>query len=149
MCLSVVLGMSWLFAGPEFLGVMSGARYGGIVIHGNTDTPRRVIRDLLDIDQGGKIELGKLHAARTRLRACHTLKYDPERGIEPTVVLEQDPNSEFWDVVVTVVDRPGSWLGYCVVDVCWYSVTWVVFRDQIAGLEALGTMNYIVERLDR
>lgn len=148
MCLSLILGIG-LFVDPEFCGVVRGARYGEIHIQGNTDTPRRVIVPLLDIEPGAKITLGTLQAAEKRLRECPTLQTDLKKGIAPTIELEPNKESEYWDVLIRVLDTRGCWLGYELVDLGRYTIQAIIFRDRIAALEALGSLRYIIERVNR
>ena len=58
MCLSLILGMTGLLVDAEFSGVVRGTRYGEIRVVGNTDTPRRVIHSLLNIEPGAKNHSG-------------------------------------------------------------------------------------------
>ena len=149
MNLLLILGIAGLFVDPEFCGVVRGARYAEIHIVGNTDTPRRAIVSMLDIEPGAKIELGKLQAAEKRLRECPTIQTNLKKGIVPTVELEPNKESQYWDVIIRVTDTPGSWLGYELVDLTRYSIQAVIFRDRWAALGAFGTARYIVERVSR
>lgn len=149
MWLTLMLGVSLLFADPEFCGVVRVARYGEFRIEGNTDTPRRVILAMLDIEAGGKIRLGRFSSAQKRLRECPTLQTDVEKGIEPTISFEPDAKGEFWDVIVSVRDVSGSWLAYEILDLVWYSRQAVTYRDGRAAHAALGNLRYIIERAHR
>jgi hypothetical protein len=98
---------------PEFRGPVSGARYGRIIIEGNTDTPDRVILEHLDMRPGQKILFGQLQTARNRLYDCGAFMTNPWRDTGPTVVLlTNDLDEQFLDVLVRVEERPGNWLAF-------------------------------------
>ncbi len=104
---------------------------------------------MLDVEQGGRIQFGKLRAAVRKLRECPTLVTDIRSGVVPTVELLPNKASEFWDVVVRVKDTPGSWLGYELVDLAHYSLRALVFRDPLAASASLNVLRYIAERVGR
>ena len=116
MWLSVV-GLAMVVAQPEIRGPLLGVRCGRIVIEGNTDTPDRYIATLLDLRPGQKIQLGSLRAAQERLRASGVFQTNPWRGVGPAVELSPPVfESEYWDVRIRVVERPGNWLTFCLLD---------------------------------
>jgi hypothetical protein len=57
--------------------------------------------------------------------------------------------SEFWDVRVRVVDRPGSWLGYSLSDLLRAAVYAAVFVDPEAVHAVHRELEYITDRLRR
>lgn len=150
MCLSVVVGMAALVAAPELLAPALGARWGRIIIEGNTDTPDRVVLDLLDFRPGQRIGVGSVQEARRRLRACNSFQYNPWRGVGPVVELVPNEfDSLFWDVRIRVVDRPGSWIGYSLSALFRAAAYAVVHRDPDAAHAVYRELEYIVDRTRR
>lgn len=149
MALPLLIGITWLLNNPELLAVVNGARYGELKVIGNTDTPRRVILSMIDIQPGQRIELGKRRPALKKLRECSTLRCDPGKGELPAIEFDPNPGSVYLDVVIKVYDTPGTWLGYEVVDVCRYAARAFLFRDWLAGVAAQNTVGYIVDRVNR
>jgi hypothetical protein len=110
MLLPVVFCLT-LIAEPEFRAPLCHDRYGRIIVEGNTDTPDGVIVEKLGFRPGMLIQFGELATARERLRRCGIFQTNPWRGEGPTIeLLPNDFDSSFWDVRITVRERPGNWL---------------------------------------
>src|SRR5262245_22220665 len=97
----------------EFTAPLTGARYGRIIIEGNTDTPDRVILDRTAFRPGKRIGFGEACAARESLRACGVFKSNPWRGEGPTVqLLRNELDDTYLDVLVRIEERPGNWIAF-------------------------------------
>ena len=97
----------------EFTAPLTSARYGRIIIEGNTDTPDRVILDRTAFQPGKRIAFGEVGAARESLRACGVFKSNPWRGEGPTVqFLRNELGDTYLDVFVRIEERPGNWIAF-------------------------------------
>jgi hypothetical protein len=116
MLIVLAVGLT-LLAQPEFCGPALGVRCGRIVIEGNIDTPDRVILECINIRPGQKLQFGELQRAQAWLRATGVFRVNPWRGTGPTVeLLYPGFESEFWDVVIRVEERPSNWLAFGMVE---------------------------------
>jgi hypothetical protein len=100
---SLVLLPAYSLAGDE----KSPDRVGQIIIVGNDCTPQYVILDRLGFTTGCRLEDADLRAAERRLMPFFLV--DPERGIEPTVmILDPDSGNEIKDILVNVQEKASS-----------------------------------------
>jgi outer membrane protein assembly factor BamA len=76
-------------------------RIGEVVILGNTITQDHVIRDVLNLYPGEKLQLSKLRVAEQNLAKRGLFRVDPKIGIRPTVTWLESPG-QFKDIVVKV-----------------------------------------------
>jgi hypothetical protein len=114
----VLVALAVSIPGPEFFVEAAGARYGRIIIEGNTETSDRWILDLVQMRPGMKISAREMRAARERLRESRYFATNPWQGVEPRVELIQNElGDSYMDVRVRVVEKPSNWLRFGVADV--------------------------------
>jgi hypothetical protein len=116
-------------AGAPFqVQALGGTRVGRIIIEGNTETPDRVVLELLPMRPGMKLSSADLLAARDRLHKCGFFPVNPWRGLGPVVqLLPTELDDTFVDVRIRVTERPGNWLRYEVREV----LTTAVLGDRV------------------
>jgi hypothetical protein len=107
----LLLALFVLALEPEFFVEAAGARYGRIIIEGNTDTPDYRILDLVQMRPGMKLSAREMRAARERLRESGYFAINPWQGTAPRVeLLPNELDNSFMDVRIRVDERPGNWL---------------------------------------
>jgi hypothetical protein len=96
---------------PQFL-------VGRVIIDGNTDTPDRVILNCIDFRPGQKTTRAVLRQAGKRIRATGVFKSNPWRGVGVTVnVLPNELDSDYFDILIRVQERPGNYLAFGVTEI--------------------------------
>jgi Surface antigen variable number repeat len=115
--LAVSLAVLTLFADVEMRAPLIGGRCGRIVIQGNTDTPDRVVLNLIDIRPGQRILPGMVAESRARIRASGAFKANPWRGTGPVVeLLPNEFDGTFYDLSITIEERPANWFVFGVLE---------------------------------
>jgi hypothetical protein len=128
--LVAVVALTALLSEPEFSAPLEVARFGRIIIEGNTDTPDRVILHLVEFRPGQIIQFGRVGRARAALRQCGVFQSNWWRGEGPTVeLLPNEFDSQFLDVRVRVVERPGNWFVFGLTGIVEGAIISTLFLD--------------------